>query len=505
MGSMLGLLHICWNRYAVFVSMVRVCVYVLLFVLVSCKSDAPTSFEAHQIQDSSPHAYIQGLDSIRKQGILNAIVEAGPHAYYLHKGYPSGYTYEMLKSFADYLEVDLNIVVSHSLTESFALLSEGKGAFLAESLAITSQRKKEWLFGPVLMQTQQILVQRLPKGWYNIVTSDELNNYLVNNISELKGKTIYVPKASVYLDRLQHIVDDTGNHIRIVDTVLSIDRLVALVAKDSIDYTICDEHVAFYNKVIYNNLDINTKIGNYRQRIAWALPKGADSLQLEMQKWLRHIKKNKSFYYIYNKYYDNPYYAQQVKKELQKEILNTYLCPYDSLIQKYSQLLGWDWRLVASVICQESGFKNKKNPVSGAFGVMQMMPETAKIYHLDSASSIEDQVKAGISYLKLLDKEISDKVMDSAQRQKFVLAAYNVGTGHVFDAMRLATKYGKNPQIWYHNVEDYMLLLSEADYYADSLCFYGYCRGAEPYNYVREIEDRYHDYSNLLKANENTQ
>ncbi len=309
-----------------------------------------------------------------------------------------------------------------------------------------------------------------------------------------------MPTASVYADRLQHIVEDTGNDIRVVDTNLSVDELIALVAKGRIDYTVCDEHVAFYNKVIYNNLDIRTKIGNYRQRIAWALPKGADSLQLEMQKWLRHIKKNKSFYYIYNKYYDNPYYAQQVKKAIQKKIFNTYLAPYDSLIQKYSQLLGWDWRLVASVICQESGFKNKTNPVSGAFGVMQMMPKTAHIYHLDSASSIEDQVKAGISYLKFLDKEMSDKVTDRVQRQKFVLAAYNVGAGHVLDAMRLAAKYGKNQHIWYHNVENYMLLLSEAEYYTDSVCLHGYCRGVEPYTYVREIEDRYHDYCNLLKG-----
>ncbi len=466
---MLKLLYI--RRNSPIFSVLYVCILLLTFALVGCKSEV-----VKEGPNSSPLSAL-GLDSVQQQGVLNAIVESSPHAYYLYKGYPSGYTYEMLKSFASYLEVDLNIIVSHSLTESLSLLQSGRANVLAEGLAITSQRKNEWLFGPDLMRTQQILVQRLPKAWRNIATLDEINTHLVKNISALKGKTIYVPTASVYADRLQHIVEDTGNDIRVVDTNLSVDELIALVAKGRIDYTVCDEHVAFYNKVIYNNLDIRTKIGNYRQRIAWALPKGADSLQLEMQKWLRHIKKNKSFYYIYNKYYDNPYYAQQVKKAIQKKIFNTYLAPYDSLIQKYSQLLG-----------------------CGAFGVMQMMPKTAHIYHLDSASSIEDQVKAGISYLKFLDKEMSDKVTDRVQRQKFVLAAYNVGSGHVLDAMRLAAKYGKNQHIWYHNVENYMLLLSEAEYYTDSVCRYGYCRGVEPYTYVREIEDRYHDYCNLLKG-----
>ncbi len=485
---MLRLLYACHYRCYYLFSVL----YALLFVfaLVSCGS------ETYREPVVLPQA--NDLQYVKQQGVLTAIVEPSPHAYYLYKGKPAGYTYEMLKSFASYLEVDLNILVSSSLTQSFMLLGEGKASVLAEGLAITSQRKKDWLFGPDLMQIQQILVQRLPKAWYNVRTLDEIDSHLIKNICHLKGKTIYVPAASVYRDRLQHIVDDTGSDINIIDTVLSVDELIALVAKDSIEYTVCDDYTAFYNKVIYPNIDIRTKIGNYRQRIAWALPKYADSLQLQMQKWLQHIKRNKTFYYIYNKYYDNPYYAQQVKKEIRKGVFNTHLSPYDSVIQKYSKQFGWDWRLVASVICQESGFKNKTNPVSGAFGVMQMMPETANVYHINHLSSIEEQIATGISYLGYLDKEIAAKIVDSTQRRKFVLAAYNVGMGHVFDAMRLAVKYGKDEQVWYHNVEDYMLLLSQADYYNDSLCFYGSCRGTEPYNYVREIEDRYHHYCNLL-------
>ncbi len=462
----------------------------LVYVLESCRSEV----------SHAPNLFPQTNDlvCVKEKGELTAIVNPSPHAYYLQQGKPSGYTYEMLKSFADYLEVDLNIVVSHSLTESFALLAQGKASVLAEGLSITSQRKKDWLFGPDLMQIQQILVQKLPRAWYNIGTLDEIDSHLVKDICNLKGKTIYVPTASVYADRLQHIVDDTGSNINIIDTILSVDKLIALVAKDSIDYTVCDDYTAFYNKVIYPNIDIRTKIGNYRQRVSWAVPKGADSLQLEMQRWLQHIKKNKSFYYIYNKYYDNPYYAQQVKKEIHRGIFNKRLSPYDNLIKKYSRKFGWDWRLIASLICQESGFKNKTNPVSGAFGLMQMMPKTAKVYHVNYFSTVEKQIAAGIGYLSYLDKQMAPKIFDSTQRQKFVLAAYNVGMGHVFDAMRLAAKYGKDDKVWYHNVEDYMLLLSKEDYYTDSVCFYGYCRGVEPYNYVREIEDRYRHYCNLL-------
>ncbi len=169
---MLKLLYIRRNSPILSMLYVCMCILLLTFALVGCKSEV-----VKEVPNSSPSSAL-GLDSVQQQGVLNAIVEASPHAYYLYKGYPSGYTYEMLKSFASYLEVDLNIIVSHSLTESLSLLQSGRANVLAEGLAITSQRKNEWLFGPDLMRTQQILVQRLPKAWRNIATLDEINTHL---------------------------------------------------------------------------------------------------------------------------------------------------------------------------------------------------------------------------------------------------------------------------------------------------------------------------------------
>lgn len=474
------------------------CTIIWLALVIFFSACEPTNKRNTQVEASTHTHEATYLKAILANKTLTAIIEANTHTYYIDKGHPSGFELEMLQSFANYLEVDLNIVVSHSLTESLEMLSSGQADILADGLAITKQRQQQWLFGPNLFQSQQVLIQRLPQGWRKMALLSDIESHLLRQISDLNGKKIYVPTASVYANRLKHIAEETGSSMRIADTILSVDSLVALVAKGKINYTICDDHIAFYNKVIHNNIDIKTKIGNYRQHIAWAMPMGADSLQHSMQKWLHHIKRNKTFYYIYNKYYKNPYKARQVKKALAKGIFNRQLSPYDSLIQHNSHRLGWDWRLLASLICQESGFKDEENPVSHAFGVMQMIPETADIYGLQPQDSIAAQIAAGSRYLKALDKEIAERVSDANERQKFVLAAYNVGVAHVFDAMRLTQKYGKDPAIWYRNVEDYMLLLAQPEYYKDTVCYYGYCRGSEPYNYVREIENRYQHYRNLL-------
>ena len=47
--------------------------------------------------------------------------------------------------------------------------------------------------------------------------------------------------------------------------------------------------------------------------------------------------------------------------------------------------------------------------------------------------------------LNSLNSQFLESIPDSAERVRFVLAAYNVGLGHVKDAQQLAEKYGKNP------------------------------------------------------------
>ncbi len=92
-----------------------------------------------------------------------------------------------------------------------------------------------------------------------------------------------------------------------------------------------------------------------------------------------------------------------------------------------------------------------------------------------------------------------EKVTDYDERKKFVLAAYNVGLGHVLDARRLAEKYDRDPNIWTNNVDTFLLQKSDPMFYRDSVVKYGYCRGTEPYNFVIEILDRYEHYNNLIK------
>ena len=130
---------------------------------------------------------------------------------------------------------------------------------------------------------------------------------------------------------------------------------------------------------------------------------------------------------------------------------------------------------------------------------MQLMPNTADRFGIDSLASPNANIQAGVRYIKWLEKQLKS-IEDSTERSKFILASYNVGLGHVLDARRLAEKNGKNPDIWTDNVDFYLLNKSKPKFYLDPVVKYGYCRGSETYKYVSQICTRYNHYKNLVDS-----
>ena len=155
------------------------------------------------------------------------------------------------------------------------------------------------------------------------------------------------------------------------------------------------------------------------------------------------------------------------------------ICRYDGIIRTEAEKNGWDWRLLASIIYQESHFKPDLESEKGAFGLMQLMPVTMEKYGIDYESSVEEQVEAGVKVLNHFNRELPESINNSLERINFTLASYNAGLGHVLEARHRAEKHGKDPNIWTDNVE----------YYTPK----------QTYFFVREITKRYSHYKNLIE------
>ena len=102
-------------------------------------------------------------------------------------------------------------------------------------------------------------------------------------------------------------------------------------------------------------------------------------------------------------------------------------------------------------------------------------------------------IRTGVDCLRRFRQGFG-KITDPVEKIKFTLAAYNAGIGHIYDAQRLAEKYCKDPYVRDDNVTEYIRMKNDPEYYNDPVCKLGYLRGAETFNYVREVMERYNYY-----------
>lgn len=170
---------------------------------------------------------------------------------------------------------------------------------------------------------------------------------------------------------------------------------------------------------------------------------------------------------------------------------------YDDLFVRHAQSIGWDWRLLAAQCYQESAFDPQASSWAGAQGLMQLMPSTAERMGFNRAdlNDPSTNIEAAVRYLGQLSSTFSD-IPNSQERLFFILAAYNGGAGHVRDAMALAKQDGHQPTRW-ANVEPYVLLLSEPQTYRQPVVRFGYLRGQETVDYVRQIRRRWAAYRGI--------
>jgi len=440
---------------------------------------------------------VADLEEIREDGILKVVTEYNSISYFIYRGQPMGFQYQMLQELANHLDLELDVSVNNNLKENFERLANEEVDLIAMNLTVTGERKDFVDFTLPLLQTRQVLVQRKPKNW-EVMNSRQLESWLLRNQLELAGKSVYVQEGSVYATRLRALSDEIGGGIDIREVPMESEQLVQQVALGEIDYAVCDENVGLVNATYFPQLDVGTAV-SFPQHVAWAVRHGADSLKTEINDWLYHFEKSRRYALLYNKYFRNQHSANIFNSDYYV-LSSGKISQYDEIIKSESERIGWDWRIVASMIFQESRFNPKAESWAGAFGLMQLMPGTAKNYGVTKNSSPEEQIRAGVSFIKWLEDRFRDEIPDEQERIKFILASYNIGYGHIQDARRLAERYGADPNIWQGNVEEWLLKKSEPRYYNDQAVKYGYVRGIETYNYVRQVMDRYEHYKNIVNS-----
>ncbi|MEK6302648.1 MAG: transporter substrate-binding domain-containing protein [Acidobacteriota bacterium] len=457
------------------------------------------------------------LEAIKRRGTLTILAPYNSTTYFLLRGEPMGYEYELLRAFSREHGLTLVMEVVKNQKTLYQRLNRGDGDIVAARIIPKQEDEAKVSFTHTLYRTEPALVQQkappdqtnLPEAVKTEIKSEpadtksdeiEIDARLITKPSQLAGETVTLPKKSAYHRRLIELSDEISGDINVVEVGGKIDdeSLINKVAKGDLEYTVVQNNLAQLKEAYFTNIRIRPLVGA-SNRIAWVIRKNSSELLTELNRWIEHKKNGSLFDKMYKKYFiDRKGYKERAASEYLMHETGK-LSQYDPLLRQYSAELSWDWRLLASQTFQESRFKPNAKSWAGATGLLQLMPATGQEFGVQNPRDPEDNVRGAVRFLIWLTDYWSKRIDDKDERLKFILASYNAGAGHVEDAQRLAEKYGSNPKAW-DDVAYWLLQKSKVQYSEDAVVKYGFCRGIEPVTYVNLILKRFEHYRKFVTA-----
>lgn len=457
------------------------CLLVMLIgmALTSCAKNNPRPTE--EAEEEKPNTL--------KIGTLSQSV-----SYYEEDNETMGYEYEISNAFANWMDKEPEYVIAKDVNEMVKMLEDKKIDLIAYPLTVSNDLKKKVIYTDNTYETMQVLVQQSAPKQKNKKKKKSSNHGVkeLRDVTQLIGKELWVKKNSKYMDRIKNLNNEIGGGIEIKECDDDEETLIEKVSKGEIKYTICDLNIAMANNTNYTNIDINMPV-SFVQRAAWAV---ADTtLNNKVSNWIEADSTKKKIASTYAKYFKSKHFLMPMQRTKRK----TYKIPegphiisvYDPYFRKEAANINWDWCWIAAIAHQESKFNANAVSWRGARGLMQLMPRTGiKLGAKNTEELMDPEISTRLAarYLSKMCKSFTE-VKDMDQKVKFVLGSYNAGVGHIKDAQALAKKHGKDPNIWDDNVDIYVKLKSNSEYFNDPVCKHGYLRGNGVCQFVREISE----------------
>ncbi len=468
-------------------TMIKPFIPVIAFFLCIAALIGWESFQEKSLRNADPVKY-RDLQHIHSSDTLHVVMGYNSVSYFVYKGTPMGYQFEMVQQLCHDFAWFLDLSVSNDVEKAFQKTAFGECDLIAMELTIDSNRYPRIAFTEPLYEMRSILVQR----------SDNSSHAVLNDLKELDGKTVVIPRKTIYQRQLEKLEDSLKIDINIHSVEKAgTEDLTAAVASGNILYTICDEHLARTVKAYFPQLDFSLAISPPKP-VAWAVNEKAIRFRNALNEWIVKFKQNGNLAFLQRKYFDHPI-LYLLSEPVELSLSKGRLSAYDDSIKKYSRIIDWDWRLISSLIYQESRFTPGFTSPGGAFGIMQLMPVTAAQFGVFPGSKVHEQIRGGLQLIHYMDSAFAPFVLDKNEREKVVIAAYNLGMPHFFDAFALAKKMNKLP-LTYPVVLECLRCKTKSQFYNDPIVRYGYINPWYADRFVKEIYARYNAYCAIFPA-----
>ena len=323
-------------------------------------------------------------------------------------------------------------------------LLAGIGDVAVANLTVTVERKEQVDFStPFLRDVRELLV-----------TSKATRER--SGLNDLANIAIHVRRSSSYFSSLQAAnikIEAAGgspiNYV-LVSEYLEDEDLLEMVNAGLIPAVIVDSHKASFWTKIFNNIKVHDAVA-FRDNgeIAWAFRKNSPKLKAQVDAFAEKAKAGTS---LGNTLLFGYYRKTKWLKRADSAKLAEKLKRLRSIFEMHGQRYNIDWLILAALAFKESRFDHSVRGPTGAIGIMQVKPSTArwKIINVPNIRKVEDNVHAATKYLRYIaNSYFQDLKVDPFNQIMLTLAAYNAGPNRIAKLRKKA----RDPNVWFDSVE----------------------------------------------------
>lgn len=437
--------------------------YYLCIAVIICSLSIfnSTAYTAEKYQEVFGHLSLDekwkgDLDGMVERRLIRVLVVFDKIGFFIDQGQYRGVSVDLLEAFKNFinegnkhkaLPVDI-IFLPVNRDQLIPALVSGIGDIAVGNLTIIEDRLKKVDFSrPFLTNVKEIIITNSktpPPG----------------SITDLSGQTVHLRKSSSYY---QHALELNKTFkrrrmepLKIVqaDEHFEDSDLLNMVNEGLIAMTVVDDHIAnfwseiFYDIKLYQDIALNEG-GN----IGWAFRKNSPRLAEVVNRFLETTKKGtKVGNIIFKKYLRENKWARNT---LSPEEVDRYHSVVE-LFKNYAGQYEFDYLMTFALAYQESKLDHSKRSPCGAFGIMQLLPETAadKNVGIPNIENLEDNVHAGHKYLRFIqDRYFNGSEINNLNKNLLTFAAYNAGPKKILDLRSETKRRGFDPNVWFKNVE----------------------------------------------------
>ncbi len=412
------------------------------------------------------------LSDIRKTGVLRLVTRNSATTVTIERGGLSGFEYELALAFARDLGVRLELSIPPPDVDPLSWLEQGYGDIAA-------------LHEPFGLENRASFLVSEPYRWVDLVSVVSSRAEPPVSVEELAGVRAMASKPEASLARIMPLAAP----IRARPPAVGADSFYAMlsVARGRAPVAVVNSDAA--QLAVESRSDLQTgavvvpDVG-----LVWVLNLSAPRLYREVNQWLASAGESGQVRQLSANQFGK---RRAPRSGTMLPIPEGALTPYDELLQWVGRTYDIDWRLLASLMYEESRFDPDAVGPGESAGLFQFMPFTWRELGVEDPHDPQESIEAAGRYLRQLMDEFQDVPLRDAVAM--AIASYNVGPGHVFDARKLAVEMGLDPDRWAGSVETAMLILDDPEVarrFSAGVCS---CRRAV--GYTRRILRRYGAYT----------